>query len=265
MSAFKLIVRTDTGPETHLSQVVPNLVKAFAEAQIQLAGQKLADEPLESEHLSRLVHGREYSHHPSILQEIPGLTRCEYVATSNILLNGLLSVSQQYQNVANNHPNGGEPVVVAEKQLAWMVYITSASLGARNRATGDKQEADQLDARALCCLFEGLTFHDSRLQRQGPSRASVYLELAFIYFLQVCLASVLVLTLQLFCRTYISDAAFSSSTMIYELLSKQTNLKSPSEVVDFVLGQVIRLLNLWKDNEAIMEEVRANFSAELIL
>jgi hypothetical protein len=59
----------------------------------------------------------------------------------------------------------------------------------------------------------------------------------------------------MFCRTYISDAAFSSSALIYDLLSKQTNLKSPSEVVDFVLSQVIRLLRLWKDNETIMEEV----------
>lgn len=59
----------------------------------------------------------------------------------------------------------------------------------------------------------------------------------------------------MFCRTYISDSAFTSSTMIYDLLSKQANLKSPSEVVDFVLNQVIRLLRLWKDNDTIMEEV----------
>eukprot|EP01127_Copromyxa_protea_P017596 TRINITY_DN5388_c0_g1_i1.p1 TRINITY_DN5388_c0_g1~~TRINITY_DN5388_c0_g1_i1.p1 ORF type:complete len:1092 (-),score=154.28 TRINITY_DN5388_c0_g1_i1:102-3377(-) len=229
VSAFKLIVRSETGPETHLSQLIPTLIKSFAESQISLSAHAHSEEPLASEHVS------------SILGEIPGLTRCEYVATSSILLNGLLSVFQNFQKVVNNNPVGPD-VIVAEKQMAWMVYITSASLGARNRATGDKQEADQLDARALCCLFEGLTFHDGRLQRHGPSSASVHLELAFIYFLQM------------FCRTYISDAAFSSSTLIYELLSKQTNLKSPSEVVDFVLGQVIRLLRLWKDNSDIMEE-----------
>lgn len=55
VSAYKLIVRSDTGPETYLSQLVPNLVKAFAEAQIGLASQKLAEEPLESEHLSAYV------------------------------------------------------------------------------------------------------------------------------------------------------------------------------------------------------------------
>lgn len=133
----------------------------------------------------------------SILAEIPNLTRCEYVATSTILLNGLLSVSQQYQQVMNSNPSPDQ-IVVAEKQLAWMVYITSASLGARNRGTGDKQEADQLDARALCCLFEGLTFHDARLQHQRPSSASVYLELAFIFFLQVLIFVVLLLLLAFF-------------------------------------------------------------------
>lgn len=53
VSAFKLIVKSDSGPDTHLPQLVPSLVKAFAEAQIGIATRKLSEEPLESEHLSR--------------------------------------------------------------------------------------------------------------------------------------------------------------------------------------------------------------------
>jgi hypothetical protein len=53
VSAVKLIVKSENGPETHISQLIPNLVKAFAEAQIGLAAQKLPEEPLASEHMSR--------------------------------------------------------------------------------------------------------------------------------------------------------------------------------------------------------------------
>eukprot|EP01126_Amoeba_proteus_P039627 TRINITY_DN4193_c0_g1_i12.p1 TRINITY_DN4193_c0_g1~~TRINITY_DN4193_c0_g1_i12.p1 ORF type:complete len:614 (-),score=122.64 TRINITY_DN4193_c0_g1_i12:191-2032(-) len=135
-----------------------------------------------------------------------------------------------------------QQLILMEKQLVWIVYISSASLSARYRGNGEKQETDQLDAQALCCLFDTLNAHDQRLGNCGASPASVYLELAFIYFMQM------------FCRSYVSDAAFNTCTFIYQVLGSQVNLKSPSDVIDYIVSKIIRLMSLWKDNEHVIEE-----------
>jgi len=227
VTAAKMIKSDDT--LASLTILSFNVVQAFVQAQLQHVNQPIStEEPLASEHLT------------SLLTEFPNLTKNDYLNCTSMLFQGLQIVAKQYHEAIQIAMTQPQALMNAEKGLAWLVYLTSASLSGRMKAGPDKDREDQLDGQILCTLFECLTLHDNRMIRQGPTPASEYLEAAFISFLQT------------FCRQYVSEASFASNSAVYHMLAKQVELTTPNAVVERVVGKILMILEAWKDNETIL-------------
>eukprot|EP01127_Copromyxa_protea_P020943 TRINITY_DN7077_c0_g1_i1.p1 TRINITY_DN7077_c0_g1~~TRINITY_DN7077_c0_g1_i1.p1 ORF type:complete len:1109 (-),score=152.84 TRINITY_DN7077_c0_g1_i1:102-3401(-) len=220
------------GTQNLVENLAPMVVTTFLETVLERVDNPLSpEEPLESEQLE------------SIMDEIESISRCAYYKILVFIINQLGQVINQYHAMIQS----GAQAEQVEKKMAWILHACASILSNKARLwSSDKTPAEtvvDVQSQLICAIFECLNAHDTKITRNPGSmtKSTVYLELAFIAFLQK------------FSKVFISGDAFSSIKALYAMMATRLGLNEPLLVIERVLQKVTLLIEKWPTHPQILD------------
>jgi exportin-7 len=228
--------------ESHLDSYVPQVTQTYILSKLQTARATLqahpGEDPMENE--EQLVDQ---------LDSASPLCRYQYEQTAKFLL-GLfdpaLNKLMAFASAGNVALGAGGPqaeIAVVEGELAWLVYIVGAVVGARGTSrTSDEHE--ELDGDLCTRVFQAIKWVEMRQPTQPGASAPTLerLELALLYFFQY------------FRKAYIGEQANISSTSLYQRLSESVGISDNVTVMSVMVNKTMQNLKVWCRHEELVDK-----------
>mmetsp|Transcript_32224 Transcript_32224/g.76547 ORF Transcript_32224/g.76547 Transcript_32224/m.76547 type:complete len:1079 (+) Transcript_32224:189-3425(+) len=229
--------------ESHLDSYVPQVTQTYILSKLQSARASLqahpGEDPMENE--EQLVDQ---------LDSASPLCRYQYDVTAKFILqlfdpavNKLLAIAANGP-VALGGPGGSNPEIgVVEGELAWLVYIVGAVVGARGTSR-TSEEHEELDGDLCSRVFQAIKWVEMRQPSQPGASAPTLerLELALLYFFQY------------FRKAYIGEQANISSTNLYQRLNERVGVADNMTVMSVMVNKTMQNLKVWCRHEELVDK-----------
>mmetsp|Transcript_32988 Transcript_32988/g.77770 ORF Transcript_32988/g.77770 Transcript_32988/m.77770 type:complete len:1072 (+) Transcript_32988:97-3312(+) len=225
--------------ESHLDRYVPQVTQTYILSKLQGARETLRanpnEDPMESE--EQLVDQ---------LDSASPLCRYQYDRTAEFLLNLFDPLVAQLQQLAGGGTpsTGTSEMEVLEGELAWLVYIVGAVVGARGTSR-TSEEHEQMDGDLCARVFQAIKWVEMRQPAQPGQNTSATLErleLSLLYFFQY------------FRKAYIGEQANVHSTNLYQRLQERVGLSDNVTVMNVIVNKTISNLKVWCRHEEIVDK-----------
>lgn len=173
------------------------------------------------------------------LEALPYLGRCNYATTSSHIVSLFDPRAQAYQQSTQPPSPSGS---LLEGQLAWMVYVMGAVIGARIGFTPvQTEEHDAIDGELSYRVFQLMQLHDQRLMQSAPGRGGdPRLESALLFFVSQ------------FRKMYVSEQAMSTNSRLYARLAERIGIADDAMVMNMIITKIVRNLKFWASDIGIV-------------
>jgi exportin-7 len=223
---------------------VPEVTQTYILSKLRSAQQLLSADPNEDpmENEDQLVDQ---------LDSASPLCRYQYDRTAEFLLNLFDPLVAKLQALATQGPvaaGGGSnqaEIQVVEGELAWLVYIIGAVVGARGTSR-TSEEHEQLDGDLCARVFQTIQWVEMRQPVQGAAVSASptlqRLELSLLYFFQY------------FRKAYIGEQANVSSPSLYQRLTERVGVSDNMMVMNVIVNKTMSNLKVWSRHEEIVDK-----------
>ena len=181
----------------------------------------------------------------------PCLASCryQYDKMADFLLSMFDPLVNQLQALAGAGTAQPNQIEILEGELAWLLYIVGAVVGARG-SSRSSEEHELLDGDLCAKVFQTISWIEIRQQQpQGASSATVQrLELALLYVFQY------------FRKAYIGEQSNVSSTNLYARLGERVGISDQVTVMDVIMNKTMSNLKVWCRHGEIVEKSLNLFS-----
>lgn len=229
--------------ESNLDRYVPEVTQKYILSKLQSAQQLLRSSPDEDpmENEEQLVDQ---------LDSASPLCRYQYDRTAEFLLNLFDPLVAKLQALATQGPvsaGGGNQteIQVVEGELAWLVYIIGAVVGARGTSR-TSEEHELLDGDLCARVFQTIQWVEMRQPVQGAAATASptlqRLELSLLYFFQY------------FRKAYIGEQANVSSPNLYQRLTERVGVSDNLMVMNVIVNKAMSNLKVWSRHEEIVDK-----------
>eukprot|EP01147_Barroeca_monosierra_P003947 gene3947-6410_t len=169
------------------------------------------------------------------LKQVSTIARAQYETSCH-------HVHSEFQNCATSYLQAiqqgsmGTTTRVVEEQLAWMVYIIAAIIGARSNIVL-QEEQDEFDAQLIAVVLQFIQSIEST--RQTCNIIGEDLDLAVIYFLQELRAN------------YVGEQR-QKSAKVQQILNEQLNINGEMELLNLIIQKVMSNLRWSTESEEVI-------------
>jgi len=222
--------------ESHLDRYVPDVTQTYIMSKLQSARASLqanpSEDPLENE--EQLVDQ---------LDSASPLCRYQYDRMAEFLLSLFDPLVTQLQSLAGQGTAMPAQIEVLEGELAWLVYIVGAVVGARGTSRSS-EEHELLDGDLCAKVFQTIKWIELRQSLpNGTASATLQrLELALLYVFQY------------FRKAYIGEQSNVTSTNLYTRLAERVGITDHVTVMDVIINKTMSNLKVWAHHGEIVEK-----------
>jgi len=222
--------------ESMLERYVPEVTQTYIASKVTAARAALEanpqDDPMEDEEM--LVDQ---------LDSASPLCRYQYEGTAHFLLSLMDPAIAKLLALGGGGAQPPERVEVVEGELAWMIYIVGAVVGARGTSRSS-DEHELLDGDLSARVFQTLQWLEMRQSLPGATASATLqrLELAVLYFFQY------------FRKAYVGEQANVGSTHIFTRLGERCGVGDLMTVLGVIMNKTMSNLKTWCRHEEIVEK-----------
>lgn len=254
---------------TFLDTSVPLVIQAYVQSRLDSAEQCATDEsldnPLDDE-------GGIYEQ----LEKLPTLCRLNYRSTADFLISIFDPVLTQYAEACNIvEQNGGgmddesvqQGLTAREDQLAWLVFVIGAIVGAQSYSATSTDGDEIVDADLSQRVFRAMQITEHRLiSTGGQQKPSIHFELALLYYFSSFRRSYIgeqhgmpsapapSSALQASSPIMAPDAAMTGKHKAYQRMFERMGFGDHTVVVNMIVTKIGNNLKFWGEDEIIISK-----------
>eukprot|EP00761_Pharyngomonas_kirbyi_P013683 gb/GECH01013712.1/.p1 GENE.gb/GECH01013712.1/~~gb/GECH01013712.1/.p1 ORF type:complete len:1061 (+),score=152.47 gb/GECH01013712.1/:1-3183(+) len=219
-----------------LDNYIPKLATTYIESRLDLARGVIANDAMENP----LEDEEKLTAH---LESLPKLVHFDYEKIAPTLVDSIQHLMSRYEQMMSSSPTDME-IYVIESQLAWLLYLSGAVIGARPHSTSSSDANDAIDGEITGRIFQVLTLLEKRIENNPElmeGETLQRLESSVIYFLQH------------FKRVYVGESA-STTKELYAHLENLFGISDNLQTLNLMVQKVGMNLKMWGKSPRIIQE-----------